>query len=81
MSHHDVTHPSFVFSARVDCPDCSRKCERGTLSADCTKCTCEDHIITGKVVDEDGNPIVGAGIYKYGHYDLLMNTDRLGLYK
>ena len=68
-------------SAPVECPDCSRKCKTGTLSSDCTRCTCEDHIITGYIRDEQNNPIAGASIYKYGHYDLVAQTDRVGRYR
>ena len=70
-----------IISAQVDCPDCKRQCDRGTLSADCTRCTCEDHVITGFIRDEQNNPIAGASIYKYGHYDLVAQTDRGGRYR
>ena len=69
------------FRASVACPDCSRKCETGTLSKDCTRCTCEDHEITGVIRDEQENPIAGAALYKYGHYDKVGETDRGGRYR
>ena len=53
----------------------------GTLNSDCTKCTCEDHVIMGTVFDENEAPVAGASIYKYGHYDKLGETDRLGQYR
>ena len=72
---------TFVLSAPIECPDCNRVCEMGTLNKECTKCTCEDHIITGTVYDEQSNPIVGASLYKFGHYDKLGVTDRVGKYR
>ena len=36
-----------LFSASAGCPNCDRICTYGTLNADCTKCTCEDHVIEG----------------------------------
>lgn len=78
MRSSHVTHD---FSAAIECPDCNRVCEMGTLNKECTKCTCEDHIITGTVYDEQSNPIVGASLYKFGHYDKLGVTDRVGKYR
>ena len=74
-------HVTHIFSALIECPDCNRVCEMGTLNKECTKCTCEDHIITGTVYDEQSNPIVGASLYKFGHYDKLGVTDRVGKYR
>ena len=78
---HGQNSNTFVPSAPIECPDCNRVCEMGTLNKECTKCTCEDHIITGTVYDEQSNPIVGASLYKFGHYDKLGVTDRVGKYR
>lgn len=68
-------------SAKIECPDCNRQCFKGTLNEQCTKCTCEHHIITGTVTDSDGNPLKSASIYKLGHYDKLAETDRTGKFR
>lgn len=72
---------NYYFRAVNDCPDCNRKCIRGTISADCTRCTCEHHVITGKVLDGNSNPINGANIYKLGYYDVLAKTTQSGQFR
>ena len=64
-----------------ECPDCNRICSFGTLSKDCTKCTCEHHVVTGKITDENGNVIINAVIYKLGHYDALGKTKNDGTFR
>nr|XP_039262684.1 uncharacterized protein LOC120338794 [Styela clava] len=59
-------------NAPIECPDCSRICDVGTLSKDCRRCTCEGHIITGKITDEYENPLPGVKIYKGDGATLLL---------
>ncbi|CAG5109469.1 Oidioi.mRNA.OKI2018_I69.chr2.g4002.t1.cds [Oikopleura dioica] len=60
-----------VCNARIECPDCGKKCAFGSLNKDCTKCTCENHTVTGKVSDSTGQPIIGASIRRT---DVFMDT-------
>ncbi|KAI8503146.1 hypothetical protein Bbelb_189670 [Branchiostoma belcheri] len=39
-------------SAALDCPDCARQCDVGTLNENCTACTCKGHVMLGWVYDE-----------------------------
>ena len=73
----DPSEEERACNAEKKCPDCSRICEFGSLNKvrfnfrfyyrilelqDCTKCTCEDHRVSGKVSDSSGQAISGASI-------------------
>ncbi|CBY13851.1 unnamed protein product [Oikopleura dioica] len=64
----DSSEEQRTCNAEKKCPDCSRKCEFGSLNKDCTKCTCEDHRVTGKVSDSSGQAIAGASIRRKDYF-------------
>ncbi|KAI8498471.1 hypothetical protein Bbelb_236730 [Branchiostoma belcheri] len=43
--------------------DCSRVCTVGTLNAACDACTCDNHVLDGRVTDTRNAPLDGAEIY------------------
>ena len=42
--------------------DCSRNCTTGTLNAACDACTCDHHVLTGRVMTVDDSPLSEANI-------------------
>ena len=70
-----------VLSVPNLCPDCGRKCSRGSLSADCTTCTCEHHVIEGRVTNAQNQPIPEVTLYKQGYHRPLATTDQSGQFR
>ncbi|XP_035685536.1 cartilage intermediate layer protein 2-like [Branchiostoma floridae] len=61
------------------CPDCSRVCEEGTLTAACDTCTCDGHVLTGHVTDNRRVPLSDADIfYAENPLDSVASTDGMG---
>lgn len=52
--------PTSISSHIFYLTDCSRTCKVGTLSRDCRSCTCEGHVITGRITDEYNRPLQGV---------------------
>ncbi|XP_078383573.1 cartilage intermediate layer protein 1-like isoform X1 [Oculina patagonica] len=48
--------------AEWDCPDCNRICAKGTLNDECNACTCDDHMLTGRILGETNVPLSEANI-------------------
>ena len=42
--------------------DCNRTCVNGTLNDECSACTCDDHVLTGRVLSETNVPLSEANI-------------------
>ena len=62
--------------------DCLQTCIKGTLNAACDACTCDNHILTGRVQTKDGAPISEAKIaLSETPYKVLAQTDDKGFFK
>lgn len=48
--------------AEWNCPDCNRTCVNGTLNDECSACTCDDHVLTGRILSETNVPLSEANI-------------------
>ncbi|XP_022798209.1 cartilage intermediate layer protein 1-like isoform X1 [Stylophora pistillata] len=65
--------------AEWSCPDCSQNCTTGTLNAACDACTCDHHVLTGRVVTVDDTPLSEAKISLTGTpYNILAKTNISG---
>ena len=62
--------------------DCLKTCIKGTLNAACDACTCDNHILTGRVQTKNGAPISEAKIaLSETPYRVLAQTDDKGFFK
>ncbi|XP_022798194.1 cartilage intermediate layer protein 1-like [Stylophora pistillata] len=48
--------------AEWSCPDCSRNCTIGTLNTACDACTCDHHVLTGRVLTVNDAPLSEVNI-------------------
>ncbi|KAJ7388625.1 hypothetical protein OS493_036591 [Desmophyllum pertusum] len=63
------------------CPDCSKICVRGTLNVGCDACTCEDHVLTGRVQTKNNAPLADAKISLVETpYNVLAQTNASGFF-
>ena len=42
--------------------DCNMTCVKGTLNDECSACTCDAHVLTGRVLSETNVPLAEANI-------------------
>ena len=62
--------------------DCLQTCIKGTLNAACDACTCDNHILTGRVQTKNGAPLSEAKIALLETpYRVLAQTDDKGFFK
>lgn len=62
--------------------DCSRNCTTGTLNAACDACTCDHHVVTGRVLTINGAPLSEANIsLAETPYNVLAQTNISGHFK
>ena len=47
---------------KIGVSDCNRTCFKGTLNDECNACTCDDHVLTGRVLSETNVPLFEANI-------------------
>ena len=80
-ANHFYDGLNLILSVPNLCPDCGRKCARGTLSVDCTTCTCEHHVIQGRVSNAENEPIPDVTLYKQGYHRPLATTDQSGMFR
>ncbi|XP_078383323.1 cartilage intermediate layer protein 1-like [Oculina patagonica] len=67
--------------AEWSCPDCSKTCTIGTLNAACDACTCDQHVLTGRVLTEDDAPLLEANISLVETpYTILAQTNASGFF-
>lgn len=63
------------------CPDCNKVCVKGTLNAKCDACTCEDHVLTGRVLTKKNAPLSEAEIsLAETPYNVLAQTNATGFF-
>lgn len=61
--------------------DCSKTCVKGTLNAACDACTCDSHVITGRVQSKNGAPISEVSIsLAETPYKVLAQTNDRGFF-
>ena len=61
-------------------PDCNRTCIQGSL-VNCAYCSCEGHIVFGKVAGQWNQPLENVGVYHPDQqWQALTYTNGVGLY-
>ncbi|XP_035670831.1 cartilage intermediate layer protein 1-like [Branchiostoma floridae] len=66
-------------SAALDCPDCARICDVGSLNENCTACTCKGHVMLGWVYDEvTRDPVQFVKVYLGDSVQILGLSNRTG---
>ena len=61
--------------------DCSKNCTIGTLNAACDACTCDHHVLTGRVLTKDDVPLSEANIsLSATPYNILAQTNVSGFF-
>ncbi|KAJ7388627.1 ADP-ribosylation factor-like protein 13B [Desmophyllum pertusum] len=61
--------------------DCSKICVKGTLNAACDACTCENHVLTGRVQTKNDAPLADAKIsLAETPYNVLAQTNASGFF-
>ncbi|KAJ7388618.1 hypothetical protein OS493_036584 [Desmophyllum pertusum] len=61
--------------------DCSKTCVKGTLNAACDACTCENHVLTGRVQTKNDAPLSEAKIsLAETPYNVLAQTNASGFF-
>ena len=61
--------------------DCNRTCVKGTLNSECNACTCDDHVLTGRILGETNVPLSGANIsLAETPYKVLAQTNISGFF-
>ncbi|KAL9962540.1 hypothetical protein ACROYT_G031648 [Oculina patagonica] len=67
--------------AEWNCPDCNRKCIKGTLNDECNACTCDDHVLTGRILSKTNVSLSEASIALVeSPYRVLAQTDISGFF-
>ena len=62
--------------------DCRKTCLKGTLNSACDACTCDNHVLTGRVQTTNNAPIAGAKVaLSETPYKALARTDDKGFFK
>ncbi|KAL9962558.1 hypothetical protein ACROYT_G031666 [Oculina patagonica] len=70
-----------VIAKLVPNTDCSKTCTIGTLNAACDACTCDQHVLTGRVLTEDDAPLLEANISLVETpYTILAQTNASGFF-
>ncbi len=61
--------------------DCNRACVKGTLNDECNACTCDDHVLTGRILGETNVPLSEANIsLAESPYRVLAQTNISGFF-
>ena len=62
--------------------DCRKTCVKRTLNSACDACTCDDHVLTGRVQNTNNAPIAGAKVaLSETPYKALTRTGDKGFFK
>ena len=66
----------------IQCLDCRKTCIKGTLNTACDACTCDNHILTGRVQTKSSAPVSGAKVtLSETPYNVVAQTDDKGFFK
>ena len=72
---HDIISELFCSS------DCNRTCVKGKLNSECNACSCDGHVLTGRVLGESNVPLAETNISLVeAPYRVLAQTNISGFF-